>query len=94
MSIDLWDRRVICKAAIAFAVLATPVLAFDNHPPLRDDGARWAAANMPTAMPRPAEDQGIDIVYLGVFSESERVQQIGFAGHVLRLSAVTLAVGG
>jgi hypothetical protein len=86
--INLLDRLVICNAAIAIAVLATPVLAFDNHPSLRDDGARWAAANMPTAMPRPAEDQGTNILNLGVCSESELVQQIGFAGHVLRLTVL------
>jgi len=94
MFIYHWDRLVIGKVAIAFALLATPALAFDRHPPLRDDGARWAAANMPTAMPRPAEDRGIDVVTLGVFSEAALVQQTGLAGHEIRLSAVTLAPGG
>jgi hypothetical protein len=90
----LWDRLVIGKVAITVALLATPALAFDSHPPLRDDGARWAAANLPTPMPRPAEDRGINVVTLGMISEASLVQQTGLAGHVLRLSAVTLAPGG
>ena len=90
----LWDRLVIGKVAVTVALLASPAVAFDSHPPLRDDGARWAAANMPTAMPRPAEDQGVDVVTLGETSEAALVQQIGLAGHLLRLSAVTLAPGG
>jgi hypothetical protein len=94
MFIYLWDRRVIGKVAFVVALLATPALAFENHPPLRDDGARWAAANMPTAMPRPAADRGIDVVTLGVISEAALVQQIGLPGHLFRLSAVTLAPGG
>ena len=94
MFIYLWDRLVIGKVAVAVALLATPALAFDSHPPLRDDGARWAAANMPAAMPRPTEDRGIDVVTLGEVSEAALVQQIGLAGHMLRLSAVTLAPGG
>ena len=123
MHIYLSNRLVIGKLAIAIALLATPALAFDSHPPLRDDGARWAAANMPTAMPRaehsfdshpplrddgarwaatntptamprPAEDQGMEVITLGVISEAALMQHTGLAGHVLRLSTVTLAPGG
>jgi len=94
MNSYLDGRSVIGKVAAACMLLASPAYAFDLHPPLRDDGARWAAAHTPTAWPRPVEHQGFEAVALGQFSEAGPLHQIGLAGHVLRLSAITLAPGG
>jgi quercetin dioxygenase-like cupin family protein len=79
---------------MAMAAGAATGSAYDAHPPLRDDGAAWAALNVPTALPRPTEHRGVEVAALGALSAEALERQIGLAGHILQLRAITLAPGG
>jgi hypothetical protein len=84
---------VIGRIAAACLVLAAPAYAYDRHPPLRDDGAAWAARQA-EAQPPPAQTALSDRVTLGEIPEADFQRQLGVAGHVMQLRAVTLAPGG
>jgi hypothetical protein len=88
--------RVHAATATLFAVatLASAALAYDRHPPLRDDGAAWAAQHTAAAAPRAREHQGIEVVTLGVLPAPMLERQTGLSGHVMQLRAITLAPGG
>ncbi|WP_366656182.1 hypothetical protein [Fodinicurvata sp. EGI_FJ10296] len=87
--------QTICRlfsrgAALVMAALmfSGPAVAFDLHPPLRDDGAAWAARAAATDEDQPMIDADIGIVDLERMSAAILERLNGLEGTTSQLRAI------
>lgn len=82
------SAALILATVLAASMAAGPAAAFDRHPPLRDDGAAWAARAAAANEDQPTVHAEVDIVNLERISAAILDRMNGSEGTTSQLRAI------